>query len=157
MLQKILLTKEGYNKILADYDYLTSVRRREVAEKFKEALSYGDISENSEYDFVKNEQVILEDKILQLENMLRNAEIINTEKNDGEFIRVGCRIHLKNIIDGSEIEYIIVGPAEADPFSGKISNVSPLGQALLGRKKGDSLEFSVPDGISRYEILDVLK
>ena len=157
MSQEILLTKEGYDKIVEELDNLITVRRKEVAERIKEAISYGDISENSEYDSAKNEQAELEDRINKLENMIRKAKIIDDSEISRDRVSVGLKVMVKEKDSGEETEYSIVGSTEADPFEGKISNESALGTALLGKKKGDVVEIQVPDGIFFYEILDIYK
>ena len=157
MSQEILLTKEGYDKIVEELDKLVTVRRKEVAERIKEAISYGDISENSEYDSAKNEQAELEDRINKLENMIRKAKIIDDSEISRDRVSVGLKVKVREKDGGEETEYSIVGSTEADPFEGKISNESALGAALLGKKKGDEIEIQVPDGTFFYEILDIYK
>ena len=157
MSHEILLTKEGYDKIVEELDKLVTVRRKEVAERIKEAISYGDISENSEYDSAKNEQAELEDRINKLENMIRKAKIIDDSEISRDRVSVGLKVKVREKDSGEETEYSIVGSTEADPFEGKISNESALGAALLGKKKGDEIEIQVPDGIFFYEILDIYK
>ncbi len=155
MAEEYLLTQEGYDKIVAEHEELVAVRRREVAEKIKEALSYGDISENAEYDAAKNEQADLEDRIHKLEEMMRKAKIINESEVASDTVSVGKKVLVKSIDDGEEEEYSIVGATEADPFEGKISNESPVGSALIGRKIGETVEIEVPDGKVSYKIVDV--
>jgi len=155
MAEEILLTKEGYDKIVGELDELISVRRKEVAERIKEAISYGDISENSEYDSAKNEQAELEDRINKLENMIRKAKIIDEKEISNDRVSVGLKVKVKEKISGEEAEYIIVGSTEADPFEGKISNESLVGSSLLGKKKGDEVEIQVPDGTFVYAIVDI--
>ncbi len=155
MAEEYLLTQEGYDKIVAEHEELVAVRRREVAEKIKEALSYGDISENAEYDAAKNEQADLEDRIHKLEEMMRKAKIINESEVASDTVSVGKKVLVKSIDDGEEEEYTIVGATEADPFEGKISNESPVGSALIGRKIGETVEIEVPDGSVSYKIVDV--
>lgn len=157
MAEEILLTKEGYDKIAAELDELVTVRRKEVAERIKEAISYGDISENSEYDSAKNEQAELEERIHKLENMLRKAKIIDENEISKDRVSVGLKVKVQEMKSKEEFEYIIVGSTEADPFEGKISNESQLGSALLGKKKNDEVEISVPDGNFKYKVLDIYK
>jgi transcription elongation factor GreA len=157
MSNDILLTKEGYDKIVEELDNLVTVRRKEVAERIKEAISYGDISENSEYDSAKNEQAELEDRINKLENMIRKAKIIDDSEISRDRVSVGLKVKIREKGSGEETEYSIVGSTEADPFEGKISNESTLGAALLGKKNGDEVEIQVPDGIFFYEIIDIYK
>jgi transcription elongation factor GreA len=153
--EEILLTKEGYDKIVAELENLAAVKRPEVAERIKEAISYGDISENAEYDSAKNEQAELEQRIDKLENMIRRAKIIDGDEVAKDKVGLGLTVRLKDAATKSTVEFTIVGSTEADPFEGKISNESPVGAALIGRKKKDKVEIQVPDGIVRYEILDI--
>jgi len=155
MTDEILLTKDGYDKIVAELDDLITVRRKEVAERIKEAISYGDISENSEYDSAKNEQAELEDRINKLENMVRKAKIIDEKEISNDRVSVGLKVKVKELTGGEESEYIIVGSTEADPFEGKISNESLVGASLLGKKKDDEVEIQVPDGVFVYKIIDI--
>ena len=157
MSEEILLTKEGHAKIVEELDNLITVRRKEVAERIKEAISYGDISENSEYDSAKNEQAELEDRINKLENMLRKAKIIDESEISKDRVSVGLKVLIKEESTGEETEYSMVGSTEADPFEGKISNESTLGAALLGKKKDDVIEIQVPDGTFVYKIMDIYK
>lgn len=153
--KEILLTEEGYRKIEEELEFLKTVRRKEVAERIKVAISFGDISENSEYDEAKNEQAQLEERILKLENMLRKAVIIDESKIDINMVTIGSIVKVKDIEFDEDVEYTIVGSAEADPYDFKISNESPVGRALLGRKIGDVVEVQVPDGVAKFEILEI--
>ncbi len=153
----VFLTEEGLAKIEGELDELKSVKRKEIAEKIKQALSFGDISENSEYDQAKNEQAQLEERIAKLEMMLRNAKIIEKNEVTTDVVSIGSKVKVKDMEFDEEMEYLIVGSAEADPYNGKISNESPLGNALLGGKLGDILDVHVPDGIINYEILNIAR
>lgn len=155
MSDEILLTQEGYDKIVAEHEELVAVRRREVAERIKEALSYGDISENAEYDAAKNEQADLEERIHKLETMMRKAKIINEDEVAGDTVSVGKKVVVVETATKEKSEFVIVGSTEADPFEGKISNESPVGGALIGRKIGEIVEVIVPDGAVNYEIVSV--
>jgi len=155
MAEEILLTKEGYDKIVAEDEELVAVRRKEVADRLKEALSYGDISENAEYDAAKNEQAELEERIHKLENMIRKAKIIDDAEVAGDKVSVGIKVKVKNMATGDEADFVIVGSTEADPFEGKISNESLVGAALLGRAVGETVEIVVPDGIVNYQIVSI--
>lgn len=155
MSEEILLTKEGYEKIVAEHEELVAVRRREVAERIKEALSYGDISENAEYDAAKNEQAELEERIHKLENMMRKAKIIEEVETSAGRVSVGVKVKVKETATNDEMEFVIVGSTEADPFEGKISNESLVGAALLGKAQGEVVEIAVPDGIVHYEIVSI--
>lgn len=157
MSEVILLTQEGYDNIIAEYDDMITVKRKEVAERIKEAISYGDISENSEYDAAKNEQAELEERIMKYEHMIRNAKILDHDEISDDQVNVGLNVKIKELPDGDVIDFTIVGSTEADPFEGKISNESEVGKQLLGKKIGDIAEVNVPDGIVMYEILDIYK
>ena len=155
MAEEILLTREGYEKIVAEHEELVSVKRMEVAERIKEAISYGDISENSEYDSAKNEQAELEERINKLENMIRKGKIIDGNSIPTDAIALGHKVKIKDLASGEEIEYSIVGSTEADPFEGKISNESLVGNALLGKKVKEEVEIVVPDGIAKYQVISI--
>lgn len=157
MSEEILLTQDGYDKIVAEHEELVSVRRKEVSERLKEAISYGDLSENSEYDSAKNEQAELEERILKLENMIRKAKIIDESEMDSNRVSVGLKVKVQNTATGDEMEFTIVGSTEADPFAGKISNESEVGKNLLGRQKGETVDIIVPDGVLTYKIVDITK
>lgn len=157
MNEEMLLTQEGYDKIVAEHENLVSVKRAEVAERIKEAISYGDISENAEYDSAKNEQAELEERIRYLEEMLRKAKIVQEEDVKGDVVNVGLTVTVKDL-DTKEVEaFSIVGATESDPFNGKISNESSVGKALIGHKKGDKVAVEVPDGIINYQITKIEK
>lgn len=156
MIQKeVLLTREGLEKLEGELDHLKRVKRKEVAERIKQAKEFGDISENSEYDDAKNEQAFIEGRIITLEKMLRNARIIDEDELDTDTVRIGSLVRLKDQESGEEFEYLIVGSAEADPGSNRISNESPVGQALVQHRVGDVVEIQVPAGTLKYEILDI--
>lgn len=157
MAEEMLLTKEGYEKIVAEHEELVTVRRKEVAERIKEAISYGDISENSEYDSAKNEQADLEERINKLENMLRKAKIIDESTMPNDRVGIGLKCRVKEIESGETMEFAIVGSTEADPFEGKISNESLVGAALLGKKANEIAEVQVPDGVVSYQVLEIYK
>lgn len=154
---EMLLTQEGYDKIVAEHEELVSVRRAEVAERLKEAISYGDLSENAEYDAAKNEQAEVEERIDKLESMLKRAKIVSEEDMKGDVVSVGLKVTIKDL-DLAEIEtYTLVGATESDPFNGKISNESAVGKAILGHKVGDVVDVEVPDGFIKYEIVNIEK
>lgn len=157
MSEEILLTQEGYDKIVSEHEELVSVRRKEVSERLKEAISYGDLSENAEYDSAKNEQAELEERILKLENMIRKAKIINEDEMNSDRVSVGLKVKVEDTSTGDQMEFVIVGSTEADPFAGKISNESEVGRNLLGKQKGETVEIVVPDGILSYKIVDITK
>ena len=150
-----LLTQEGYNKLEEELEYLKAVKRKEVAERLKVAISFGDLSENAEYDEAKNEQAKLEEQILKLDEKLRKAVIIDESQIDLNIVTVGSIVKVFDFDFDEEIEYSIVGSAEADPYDGKISNESPVGKALLGRTIGDIVDVQVPDGTAKFKILEI--
>ncbi|MBQ5746036.1 MAG: transcription elongation factor GreA, partial [Selenomonadales bacterium] len=133
---------------------LKTVRRTEVSERIKQAISFGDISENSEYEDAKNEQAFIEGEIMTIENMLRNAKLIE-EGQDTDTVVIGCTVVLKDIEFDEDLEYAIVGSAEADPMEGRISDESPVGKAVLGHRVGDIVDVIVPAGTLKYEVLEI--
>lgn len=152
---EILITSEGLEGLKNELEELKTVKRKQVSERIKTALAFGDISENAEYDEAKNEQAHVENRILKLENMIKNAKIIEAV-NQKDIINVGSKVKVKDIEFDEVMEYKIVGSAEADPFKEKISNVSPLGKALIGRKTGETIEVLSPAGMAiKYEILSI--
>lgn len=153
--KEILLTQEGYQKLEDELELLKTVRRREVADRIKVAISFGDISENAEYDEAKNEQAQVEERILKLESMIRRAVVIDESQIDVNIVTIGSIVKVYDEDFEEEIEYTIVGSAEADPYEGKISNESPVGKALLGRTTGDIVDVQVPDGVSKFKILAI--
>ena len=157
MTDAVLLTKEGYEEIVAEHENLVAVRRAEVAQKLKEAIAQGDLSENADYDAAKNEQAELEERIYKLENMIRKAKIIDDSDLAGDHVTVGLTVRVLDIDEDEEEEFTIVGSTEADPFEGKISNESLVGAALLGKKVGDEINVEVPDGVVSYKVLEISK
>lgn len=155
--KQIILTQDGLKKLEEELENLKSVKRREVAERIKVAIGYGDISENSEYEDAKNEQAFIEGRIITLEKMLRNARIINNDEIDTDAVSIGSTVIVEDMELGDSMEYAIVGTAEADPLQNKISNESPVGKAILGKKKGTVVEVNVPAGIIQYKIVDIKK
>ncbi|HNZ83640.1 MAG TPA: transcription elongation factor GreA [Sedimentibacter sp.] len=150
-----LITAEGLEELKAELDELKLVKRKEISEKIKAALAFGDISENAEYDEAKNEQANVESRIAKLEIMIKNAKVIKTSKKNG-VVNIGSKVKIKDLEFDEEMEYTIVGSAEADPFKGRISNVSPLGEALLGKKLGEIIEVESPVGDKiKYQIITV--
>lgn len=152
--KKVMLTEEGYNKLVEKLNYLKSVRRIEIAERLKAAIALGDLSENSEYDDAKNEQAFLEGEIQDLEAKVRNSHII--QAGAGDVVQMGSKVRVKDVEFDEEETFLIVGSTEADPDEGKISNESPLGQALLGQKSGSSITVKAPAGNIQYEILEIM-
>ena len=155
--KQVFLTYEGLKKIDNELEMLKTKTRKEVAERIKHALEFGDISENAEYDEAKKEQAQLEERIVKLEGILRNAKVIDENAVRTDIVDVGSKVKVKDLEYDEEMEYTIVGSAEADPFEGRISNASPLGQSLLGKKQGDIIDVRVPDGTIQYEILSINK
>lgn len=155
--KEVVLTYEGLKKLEQELEHLKGVKRREVAERIKQALSFGDISENSEYDEAKNEQAYVEGRIIQLESMLKNAKVIDEDEVSTDSVNLGSKVRLLDLEYDEEVDYFIVGSTEADPSKCKISNESPVGSALLGKKNGDIVEVLVPDGLIRYKILEIHK
>jgi transcription elongation factor GreA len=144
-----VITPEGLEKLKEELEYLTTVRRREVAERIKEAREFGDIAENSEYDDAKNEQAMLEQRILSVEERIRRADVIDEKKLNDESVSVGVFVHVKDQKSGDSQRFHIVGSAEADPREHKLSNESPVGSALIGHKRGDVVTVDVPRGPKR--------
>ncbi|MEW6698028.1 MAG: transcription elongation factor GreA [Bacillota bacterium] len=151
----VMLTLIGLKQLEDELEQLKTVKRRQVAERIKQAIEFGDISENSEYEDAKNEQAFIEGRILTLEKMLRNAKIIDDENLGNEVVSLGSKVLLKDLEFGDELEYSIVGSVEADPDANKISNESPVGKAIIGQPKGSVVEVNVPAGVLKYEILDI--
>ena len=149
MSKDVILTPEGLQKLKGELEDLQTVRRREVAERIKEAREFGDISENSEYDDAKNEQAMLEQRIAALEEKVRSAQVIDASELSTDVVRVGVTVNVKDEGTGSSDKYTIVGSAEASPADKKLSNESPVGKALMGRKKGESVEVALPSGKKR--------
>ncbi|MBV4419725.1 transcription elongation factor GreA [Clostridium tyrobutyricum] len=156
-LKEQLITYEGLKKLEDELENLRTVKRREITEKIKSALSFGDLSENSEYDDAKNEQAFVEGRIVQLENMLKNVTIVDESEIPSDIVSVGSIVKIKDYDFDEEVEYHIVGSAEADPINNKISNESPVGKSLLNKKIDDIIEVRIPDGVSRYKILSIRK
>jgi transcription elongation factor GreA len=155
--RETVLTPEGVSKLEQELQHLKTVRRREVAARIKQAIAFGDLSENSEYDEAKNEQAFIEGRIVTLENMLKNAKIIDEEDISTDVVSVGSTVKLLDIEFNDVIEYTIVGSAEANPAKNKISNESPVGRALIGKTKGSEVEVSVPDGVIKFRVLEINK
>lgn len=154
--KEVFMTEDGFRKIEDELDELKSVKRKEISQRIKQALEFGDLSENSEYDQAKNDQAQLEEKILKLENMLRNSKIIEESSLDKDVVSLGSVVEVKAEDSEEKEKFMIVGSAEADPFEGKISNESPMGKEILGHKKGQKIKVPVPGGETlTYKILSV--
>lgn len=153
--QKMILTKDGLKKLQDELENLKSVRRIEVAERIKQAIAFGDISENSEYDDAKNEQAFIEGRIQELEQKLRNVEVISEEKKPKNVVTMGCKVVVRDMEFNEDMEYTLVGTAEADPEAMRISNESPVGAAILGQKVGKVVEVQAPVGTIKYKIMKI--
>lgn len=154
-LKEVILTPEGYEKLKEEIDLLSNEKRREVADRIRVAREFGDISENAEYDDAKNEQAMLEHKIAQLEERLANARVIETDDVDLSVVSIGAKVRLRDVDAKETFEYVIVGSAEANPEESKLSNESPVGKAIIGKKKGETVEVVAPRGSLKYKILDI--
>jgi transcription elongation factor GreA len=147
--KEVILTTEGYEKLKQEIEFLSTDKRREVAERIRHAREFGDIAENSEYDDAKNEQAMLESRIAQLQEKLRMATVIETNNLSTDVVQVGSIVHVKDEKTGKSVKYTIVGSAEANPEEAKLSNESPVGRALLGHKRNDTVAVKVPRGPAR--------
>ena len=153
--KEFILTQEGYDNIEKELEYLKTEKRTEIAERIKVALGFGDLSENSEYDEAKNAQAQNEIKIADLENKLRYAKVINEDEIDTDTVQVGNTVKVHDMDFDEDVEYTIVGSTEVDLAHNKISNVSPIGAALVGAKKNQVVEVQVPDGIAKFKVLGI--
>jgi transcription elongation factor GreA len=154
-LKEVILTPEGHKKLKQEIEYLSNEKRREVAERIKTAREFGDIAENAEYDDAKNEQALLEHRIAQLEERLRNARVITKKEISKDVVSIGSRVKLRDVDAKETIEYRIVGSAEANPMENKLSNESPVGKAIIGKKKGETVEVTAPRGTLKFKIMDI--
>ncbi len=155
--KKTKITYEGLKKLEAELEELKTVKRKEVAQKIKEARELGDLSENAEYDAAKDEQRDIEARIEEIEKILKNVEVVDEDEVDLSKVSIGCKIKLKDLEFDDEFEFKIVGSTEANSLKGKISNESPVGKAVEGRKVGDVVEVEAQDGIIKYQILEIQK
>lgn len=155
--KQVMLTQKGLDDLEAELEQLKTVKRKEIAEKIKVALSFGDLSENSEYDEAKNEQGIIEARIAEIEATLKNVKVIDEESLSTEHVQHGNKVTVKDVEMDEIRELHIVGSKEVNVKEGKISDESPIGKALLGHKKGDSVDVETPSGILRFEIIDIGK
>ena len=153
--KQTILTSDGLKKLEDELEELKTKTRKDVASKIKTAISFGDLSENSEYDEAKNEQAIVESRIAQIEAMLKNAKIVDSDQLSNDIVEIGSKVKLKDVSDGEIFEYRIVGSMEANPMEGRISDESPVGKSLLGHKIGEIVETNTPSGVVKYEILDI--
>jgi transcription elongation factor GreA len=153
--KEVILTPEGYERLRDEIEYLSTTKRREVAERIRVAREFGDIAENAEYDDAKNEQAMLEHRIATLEERLRDARVIEEHEVSSDAVSIGTRVRLKDIEANQTVEYHIVGSAEANPAQNKLSNESPVGRAILGRRKGETVEVTAPRGTLKFKILEI--
>ena len=153
--KQTILTSDGLKKLENELEELKTKTRKDVASKIKTAISFGDLSENSEYDEAKNEQAMVEARISQIEAMLKNAKIVDSDQLSNDIVEIGSKVRLKDTSDGETFEYRIVGSMEANPMEGRISDESPVGKSLLGHKIGELVETETPSGVVKYEILDI--
>lgn len=157
MEKEVLLTPEGLKKLEDELEHLRTVRRREVADRIKQAREFGDISENSEYEDAKNEQAFIEGRIITLEKMLRNARVVNEADQDPSVVNLGSVVRVKDLDEGDTMEYTIVSSMEADPGAAKISIESPVGKALLGQKVDSIVEVLTPGGTLRLQVTEIIQ
>ena len=153
--KKMLYTQEGYDLLVKELNYLKNEKREEIKEAIAVARSFGDLSENAEYDEARNEQAKTEARIAELEGLIENALIVDEDAIDASIVNIGSSVKVLDIEEKEEIEYSIVGSIEADPFENKISDQSPIGKALVGSKVGDEVSVEVPGGVIRFKILEV--
>ena len=153
--KEIILTRDGLTKLEEELDELKTVHRREVNERIRQAKEFGDISENAEYEDAKQEQAFVEGRILKLEAMIRNARIIQETEGLGDEVHLGSTVKIKNMTSGLDLDYTIVGSTESDPLNAKISNESPIGQALIGAKPGQTVSATTPSGEIQLKIISI--
>jgi transcription elongation factor GreA len=155
--KKVVLTNDGFKKLEKELEELKTVKRKEITEKIKVALSFGDLSENSEYDEAKNEQAMVEARILQLEAMLKDVQVLGESDISTDVVSVGVGVKVKDLDCGEEAQYYIVSTTEVDPFNFKISDESPLGRALISHKVHDRVFVETPAGQRKFEICKIFK
>ena len=154
-MKEVILTPEGYEKLKQEIEYLSTEKRREVADRIRIAREFGDIAENAEYDDAKNDQALLEYRIATLEERLVAARVIDAGEVTSDVVSIGTKVRLRDVKAGKTVEYHIVGSAEADPSANKLSNESPVGKAIMGRKKGETVEVAAPRGKLKFKIMDI--
>ena len=152
---RVMLTEDGYKKLVEKLNYLKSVKRIEIAERLKAAIALGDLSENSEYEDAKNEQAFLEGEIAELEQKIRNSDIIKNDGTNKDIVQMGNTVVIKDLEFGDEDTFTIVGSTEADPDENKISNESPVGAAIIGQQVGSTVEVNAPAGVLKYQIVEI--
>ena len=156
-MEKNVLTREGFNKLEEELEYLKATRRKEISERIKQALAFGDLSENSEYDEAKNEQSLVESRILEIEALIKNAHVVDDREIDTNSIYIGSKVLVKDLDRNKNFEYKIVGTSEASPMEGKISSDSPIGSSLLNKRENEKVRVHTPGGIRNFEILEIFK
>lgn len=154
---RIQISRNGYEELKKELEFRKTVKRQEISERIKQAIAFGDLSENSEYDSAKQEQAENESRIAELEAILSRAEVIDEDAIETDKVNIGCVVELKNLSTGKVVKYYIVGPAESNPDNGKISSASPVGRGLIGHRAGEIVEIQVPKGTVRYKILKIKK
>ena len=154
-MKEVILTREGYEKLRKEIEHLSTEKRQEVAERIRIAREFGDIAENAEYDDAKNEQAMLEHKIATLEERLRDARVIEKSEISKDVVSIGSTVRLRDVDANETVEYHIVGSAEANPAERKLSNESPVGKAIIGRKKGETVEVAAPRGTLKFKIMEI--
>ncbi len=154
-MKEVILTPQGYEKLKSEIEYLSTQKRREVAERIRIAREFGDINENAEYDDAKNEQALLEHRIAMLEERLLSARVISKKEIAKDVVSIGSKVRLRDIDQNKTFEYHIVGSAEANPSENRLSNESPVGKAILGKKKGEVVEVAAPRGSFKFKILEI--
>jgi transcription elongation factor GreA len=154
-LKEVILTPEGYKKLQAEIEVLSTEKRREIADRIREAREFGDIAENAEYDSAKNEQAHLEARIAMLEERMKAARVVTKKEIKSGEVSIGTKVRLRDVKANKTIEYYIVGSAEADPSENKLSNESPVGKAIMGKKKGETVEVTAPRGTTKFKIMDI--
>jgi len=154
-LKEVILTPDGYKKLQQEIQYLSTEKRRDIAERIRVAREFGDIAENAEYDSAKNEQAHLEARIAVLEERLKNARVVTRKEIKSGEVSVGTKVRLRDVKANKTVEYHIVGSAEANPAENKLSNESPVGKAIMGRKKGETVEVAAPRGTLKFKIMDI--
>ncbi len=154
-MKEVILTPEGFKKLKAEIEHLSTVKRREVADRIRVAREFGDIAENAEYDDAKNEQMLLEHRIATLEERLKAARVIEKKEITTDVVSVGSRVKLRDMDAKQTVEYHIVGSAEANPVENKLSNESPVGRAIIGKKKGEVVEVAAPRGALKFKIMEI--
>ena len=154
-MKEVILTPDGYKRLQEEIEYLSNDKRREVADRIRTAREFGDIAENAEYDDAKNEQALLEHRIAMLEERLRDAKVISKKDVAKDVVSVGSKVKLRDVAAKETVEYHIVGSAEANPAENRLSNESPVGKAIIGHKKGETVEVAAPRGSLKYKILEI--